>query len=196
MGTPKGTRPWNAGTSKGWVDKRGYRWVYVTENGRRRARREHRIIMERAWGRRLEPWEVVHHKNGDTKDNRLENLEVVEWDEHTVKHHTNARHPWEARKSMEAFALLREEVKSLRRTNADLLAALRRALPILASDHLPHADCPRTETPGWLCVYGAARAAIAKAEKEADSSTTDREMDALQDVDDWDTTHGPKGRSA
>ena len=29
MSTPKGTKPWNAGTGQGWTDKRGYRWRFA-----------------------------------------------------------------------------------------------------------------------------------------------------------------------
>ena len=47
MPVAKGNTPWNAGTSKGWTDKRGYRWLYVSENGRRVAMSEHRVLMER-----------------------------------------------------------------------------------------------------------------------------------------------------
>lgn len=131
MGTPKGTKPWNAGTSQGWTDKRGYRWVYVLENGKKRARREQRVIMEQHLGRKLEPWEIVHHKDGNPTNNTLENLELTEFGKHTVAHHTGGRKSEDARRSMEAFALMREELKHERNIKSELLEACKALLCVV-----------------------------------------------------------------
>ena len=47
----------------------------------------HRIVMENHIGRILTTNEVVHHINGNKKDNRIENLELMTNSEH-VKHHS------------------------------------------------------------------------------------------------------------
>lgn len=164
MGTPKGTKPWNAGTSAGWTDKRGYRWIYVNENGRRRARREHRHIMEQALGRSLEPWELVHHKDGNRANNAADNLELTTFDAHTVGHSTGREHSEQSKRSMEAFANLREEIRHLRRVNADLLAALEECIEALDGIAFRYPDVGTSS--GFFYADQYARAAIAKARGE------------------------------
>lgn len=51
----------------------------------------HRLIMENLIGRRIEEWEVVHHIDGNKKNNSPENLQVMELAEHTRMHSTTGR---------------------------------------------------------------------------------------------------------
>lgn len=58
---------------------------HATKNGyvlEHRAKAEHKI------GRTLKKHEDVHHKNGNKKDNRLSNLEVLHHKDHAGHHQT------------------------------------------------------------------------------------------------------------
>lgn len=65
----------------------GY-WMVWTPEGERL---EHRVIMERHLGRRLEDYEIVHHRDGNKSHNDIKNLEVMTQSDH-ARHHCPEMH--------------------------------------------------------------------------------------------------------
>lgn len=76
-------------------------------------------------------------------NNAIYNLEVVEFGAHTAEHHAGSRKSYEARRSMEAFALLREELKAERALKAELLEALQEMVRTFAKNHALAVDVAR-----------------------------------------------------
>lgn len=63
--------------AKGWsFDKHGYVILTRRAEGSNYQQPEHRRVMEKLLGRKLEKHETVHHKNGIRSDNRPGNLEL------------------------------------------------------------------------------------------------------------------------
>jgi len=66
---------------------RGDGKTYIKRNGMH----EHRYLMEKKLGRKLDTDEVVHHIDGNKRNNSLENLEVITRSEHS-RHHAIEQH--------------------------------------------------------------------------------------------------------
>ncbi len=81
---------------------------------------EHRLVIEKSIGRYLTRIETVHHKNGDTQDNRLENLELMS----SRKDHARAH--FDALPEVEK---LREELAEAKAKLAEAEAFIEELLP-------------------------------------------------------------------
>jgi hypothetical protein len=104
----------------------------IRQNARGKRQYTHRIIMELNVGRKLTTSELVHHKNGNIKDNRIENLEIISRAEHAKLHHAGKRQPavWKrliARLARERFLNMTNEEKLMR--SEKIKAGIKRRFP-------------------------------------------------------------------
>lgn len=75
---PRGDKNWRWKGGR-WITFEGYVMIYCKDHPYSRGGYilEHRLVMEKKLNRYLEPYEVVHHKNGIKDDNRPENLDLM-----------------------------------------------------------------------------------------------------------------------
>lgn len=94
----KGLKPWNAQGFRYTNSRKGggiYKLLHIPNHpmaSKTGYVREHRFIIEQKIGRYLHKEEVVHHINGDTLDNRVENLELMNHQEHRRLHLKDTLH--------------------------------------------------------------------------------------------------------
>ena len=84
---PKGKNSpnWKGGRE---ITKAGYVRLWISRTERVL---EHRLIMEKHLGRKLNRDEVIHHINGNNADNRLANLELTTYSENIRRHNLARR---------------------------------------------------------------------------------------------------------
>lgn len=116
----KGHKTWNKGRKTGLVPRSAFKkgkkhalWKggrYLSKTGPRkiwfiyapnhpyrvqgRYVQEHRLVMEKHIGRYLTRKEVVHHINGNSEDNRLDNLMLFPTSEAHLNYHRERKWRW------------------------------------------------------------------------------------------------------
>lgn len=81
---------WNGGKT---TTSNGHIYIYSPNHPYRTKQNrvmEHRLVMEKYLGRYLDPKEIIHHINGNKKDNRIENLYLHKSKSDHVKMHFDA----------------------------------------------------------------------------------------------------------
>lgn len=67
-----------------YINPKGYKFIWINE--KIKYIREHRYVMEKHIGRKLKPYELVHHKDGNKINNSIENLEIMSFSAHSTHH--------------------------------------------------------------------------------------------------------------
>jgi len=77
-------------TNKGYCIDRGYKLVYTENDG---CVLEHRLIMEKHLDRKLLSSELIHHKDGNKLNNKIDNIEITSQQEHPIIHFKGKARP-------------------------------------------------------------------------------------------------------
>lgn len=75
---------------KPYYTKEGYRQIFMPNSSEARDNGyapEHRVVASKRLGRTLYDDEVVHHRDGNKRNNRPSNLQVMSRSMHWKKHH-------------------------------------------------------------------------------------------------------------
>jgi len=82
---------------------------YISKMINGKVRTVHRYLIEQKIGRPLRNDEIIHHINGDSRDNRLENLEITNYKKHSNHHNRLKRETFKCDWCKKDFLMRKKE---------------------------------------------------------------------------------------
>lgn len=109
----------------------------ITHNGK--VMQEHRYIMENHLGRKLRKNELIHHIDGNPKNNDINNLQVMSWRNHALLHAKKAETiEIKCSNCKNKFLIRKRRYNRVKKKGQKVFVCSKRCHGLMMAKYLPH----------------------------------------------------------